>query len=787
MPPPGKEPSEAVRTTRTASRTWLFRGFAILAPVVLLLAAEAVLRGMGKRRPTEFWLPADQPGFIQANPAFAATYVGDVLARMPRPIQIARQKPAGIVRVLVLGESAALGDPEPAFGMPRFLEAILESRYPGRRVEVVNAAITALNSHALRRIAADSKSLGADFWVVYPGNNEVHGPFGPANGPTGKVPPLSVVRASLALRDTAIGQLAFGFMGSGGGSEGNMSLAPRWAGLEMFSENRVGADDARLSAVWHSYRENLADIVRIGTESGAQVILGTMAVNLPDSPPFASSDAGDTNSATYKEWEAASAKAGEHDEKGEWPNAVEEWTRAATLRKDHAETVFHLGLAKLNARDSAAGRKDLERARDLDTLRFRADSRIIELTREVASAAAASGKVTLVDADRELKGSDPYRPPGADIFYEHVHLRPEGNYQLARMFADAIGTKLAGGNSTNTPSLEQCQTRLGWTPQGEARIWTQIRSLCQRPPFSLQSHSEARARYLDDRITEANTTARRVGLNGSVRALETTLAQHPEDWQLGEQLARQYHAGRRWTNALPLWKRVVMAAPNNVMAWHNLGEAFSKTGDKDSASAAFAKALDIRPDFVDASISLGLLFGDSRQMEAALRSFDQALRYDPTHMQARINRALTLEAMGRYDEAVAELLRAGAEHPESAIAYSRLGEVLSARKNYTGAVDAFQEAVRRDPSNAALLQRLAGELARAGRPEQSEALLRKAVDADPNLVSARVDLGVALARQMRFSDAIVEFEAVLRLQPGHPTAQTYLERARSMMATKRQR
>jgi hypothetical protein len=42
---------------------------------------------------------------------------------------------------------------------------------------------------------------------------------------------------------------------------------------------------------------------------------------------------------------------------------------------------------------------------------------------------------------------------------------------------------------------------------------------------------------------------------------------------------------------------------------------------------------------------------------------------------------------------------------------------------------------------------------------------------------------VALARQTRFADAIVEFEAALRAQPGNASARTYLERARSMLST----
>lgn len=120
--------------------------------------------------------------------------------------------------------------------------------------------------------------------------------------------------------------------------------------------------------------------------------------------------------------------------------------------------------------------------------------------------------------------------------------------------------------------------------------------------------------------------------------------------------------------------------------------------------------------------------------------------------------------------------------PQSTLPCVRLGELLSARKEYAGAVAAFEEAARREPANLGVLQRLAGELGRADRPAQAEAVLRRAVQADLQNASVRIDLGVALARQTRFADAIVEFEAALRVQPDNASARTYLERARAMLS-----
>ena len=781
MPPDGPPASVVTCASPDSRRAWLFRGLALVAPVVAVLGIEWALRWSGHHRPTAFWLDSGD-GMLRANPAFGAAYVGETQARMPRPLKIRQQKESGTLRVLVLGESAALGDPEPGFGMPRFLQAQLETRYPGRKIEVLNAAITALNSHALRRIASDSIRLGADVWVVYPGNNEVHGPFGPASNPLGKAPSLAVVRTGLLLRSTALGQWIFRIQeGQGDG----LSLAPRWAGLETFSKSPIAADDPRLEVVRESYRRNLTDLVRFGVESGAQVLLGTMAVNLPDCPPFGSLPL-EGSPQILSQWKDLADRGRAQDAAGDWSGAVESWSQAVALAPRHAESRFQLGLARLNAGDGTRGTSDLEAARDLDTLRFRADSRIVAITREVA-AAAASPRVLLVDAAAELKGEDPQRPPGADLFFEHVHLRPEGNDRLARLFAKALVMGLAEGTPSSASSATwatetACRTRLGWNSHAGVRLWTQVRALCQKPPFSFQSHKEARDRFLDDRLAEANMEARRAGLAASIQALESAVTRHPTDWHLAEQSARLLRQGRRWTNAIEAWKRVVQEAPDHVVAWHFLGEAQAQTGDRRAAVESQSRALALRPDFVEAALALGQLYGELGRFQESISVFDQSLKRDPRNLEALINKALTLEAMGRRAESVPLLSLAMTEHPQSTLPCVRLGELLSARKEYAGAVAAFEEAARREPANLGVLQRLAGELGRADRPAQAEAVLRRAVQADLQNASVRIDLGVALARQTRFADAIVEFEAALRVQPDNASARTYLERARAMLS-----
>lgn len=158
----------------------VFRIGLLLLPFLLAGAMELGLRLAGWGYPTSFFLAIQQAGqrVLVENPQFGWRFFPSSLARAPLPLSLTAAKPAGVCRIFVFGESAAMGDPEPAYGFARQLEQLLQARHPEKKVEVVNVAMTAINSHVIREIARDCAPLGADAWVIYAGNNEVVGPFG---------------------------------------------------------------------------------------------------------------------------------------------------------------------------------------------------------------------------------------------------------------------------------------------------------------------------------------------------------------------------------------------------------------------------------------------------------------------------------------------------------------------------------------------------------------------------------------------------------------------------------
>jgi hypothetical protein len=142
----------------THLRKWLFRVLAgIVLPFLALILLEVALRLGGYGYSTGFFKPMQIGGreWLVENDSFGFRFFPPDIARMPAPLRMPVKKPPGTYRIFIMGESAALGDPEPAFGAGRYLEVLLRERFPNAKFEVVNVAMTAINSHAILPIARD--------------------------------------------------------------------------------------------------------------------------------------------------------------------------------------------------------------------------------------------------------------------------------------------------------------------------------------------------------------------------------------------------------------------------------------------------------------------------------------------------------------------------------------------------------------------------------------------------------------------------------------------------------
>jgi len=126
----------------------------ILVPLVILGGAELGLRLAGYGYATSFFLPTRINGhdFYVPNAKFTFRFFSARLARPSLPIRMAADKSTNAYRIFLFGESAANGDPDPTFGMGRYLQVLLGE--PGKVVALEEGQIAQFAAQRLGEIGA---------------------------------------------------------------------------------------------------------------------------------------------------------------------------------------------------------------------------------------------------------------------------------------------------------------------------------------------------------------------------------------------------------------------------------------------------------------------------------------------------------------------------------------------------------------------------------------------------------------------------------------------------------
>ena len=180
----------------------------VFIPLFMLGAFGIGLRLAGYGYDTHFFrqIQINGHGFYVPNEKFSYRFFPPAIARTATPFRFSAEKATNSYRIFLLGESAANGDPDPTYGMGRYLQVLLRERYPGTEFEVITVALTAIDSSTILPIARECARHQGDLWLIYMGNNEMVGPFGAETSYGLHAPGLGVIRTILAIKTTRIGQ-----------------------------------------------------------------------------------------------------------------------------------------------------------------------------------------------------------------------------------------------------------------------------------------------------------------------------------------------------------------------------------------------------------------------------------------------------------------------------------------------------------------------------------------------------------------------------------------------------
>ncbi len=748
MPDVPKGSPAMARDGRAGLRLWIFRITALVAfPALLLAGGEAGLRLAGVGHPAGFTLECDADGrdaFCENN-RFTWRFFPPQIARTPLPFAVPAAKPEGTVRIFILGGSAAQGDPEPAYGFSRILGAMLRERHPGTEFEIVNTAVTAINSHVVLPIARDVARRSPDLFIVYLGNNEVVGPYGAGTVFAPVSPSLALIRAGIFLRGMRAGQVLERLLQPGGGSEGTAE----WRGMEMFLERQVPVDAPGLQSVYAHFEDNLGDIIEVARGAGAPIIVSTVGVNLKDSAPFASQHRPDLSAEEEGEWERLYRAGSELEAAGRHREAIAVFRKALGLDGRFAALHFRLGRSLLALGDEETARSHFSEARDLDALRFRADSRVNETIRVLAGDRETEG-VFLHDAAAGFAAGSPDGIPGEELFFEHVHMTFHGNYLLARGLLPQVERALQRrvGEAVSErplPVEEEVERMLAYTGADRRKVSAEVLRRLGQPPFTNQiNHAEQKALWEE----------RGAALDSFLQpaALEKAAA---------------------------LYREALGPRGNDPVLLFRYGLLLEKMGRPDLASVQFRSVVQILPNYFEAREKLAAALVQMGRLEEGVAQCREALRLMPHFDQAYYTMAFALASLGRFEESLVayeELLRLD---PASTVRIgNEMGRILVRQGRYATAAEIYNRAVAYNAAhrdrpipdlrfNLAYVYRKLGRDVAAGTELRAAAeSYRRKLDDAPESSVLHMALGRTLAAQGDPAGAISHYRRAAQLAPG---------------------
>lgn len=552
----------------------------ILLPFLLLGLIEFSLRIIHYGTEYPLFIPAKNfPDYIQPNPEIIKRYfppgapVPDV---SPDTQYIKKIKPENEFRIVIQGGSTAAGFPFGRFGS---LKGMLDERfkrlYPDKNIEIINTAMSAVNSYTLLDFTDEIIALKPDLILIYAGHNEFLGIMGVGSTFASKGGRLATL-LSLKLKNFRIFQLLqkliYGI---------NKQPEKKFSTKRTLMARIAKEKDIPLSSpLYHSgvnqFQKNLNDILNQYQQHHIPVILGTLVSNEKDQPPFASSSSTDVN-------------------------------KSADLAYLTAQKMFQKGYNK-------QARKMFQLARDLDLLRFRAPTgfnKIIQTEAKIHHAYIADVESTFVK-------HSPEQIPDSTLILEHLHPNLKGYFYLAKAFSDAIIiNRLLPEPIKSTPGNFNFQD----IPVSKSdRLYGlyKIKRLKSGYPFTTHPISVPMPQ---DNSLESIALRKRI---------------KGEPWlAIQQKLLTEYQKQNDFKEAAKIAARITDAIPEQHQSAYIAAQLYSKVNDIDMAIYYHKKALLIKPDYIPYLFSLAQDYYKKKDFITSLSTLQRILRLNSNNKTAK--------------------------------------------------------------------------------------------------------------------------------------------------------
>jgi len=643
-------------------RLFILVTFVVLFLLVVII--EIILRLSHYGQDYDLVISTTKSGkeYFRINPKVGLRYFDRERYSLPEVVadDFTVRKGQNSLRIFVLGESTSAGFPYQYNLTPsHLLQKQLESIFPGRNIEIVNASLTATNSYTVLEFISELVDYKPDVFVVYSGQNEFYGALG-----VGSTISLGherwLIRAyqkfrsfkTFILLENAVEDLWFWINGQ--------NVAPERGTLmqQMTKERAIPYQGDLYRKATDAFERNLKAAIEIARESHIPIIFSTLVTNERSLPPFVSMHQESLSDAQQAEasslFELADKKPAENE------RAAEFFRKSISVDSMWAMAYFKLAecydaMGKFDSAKTAYGK-----ARDMDGLRFRAASEYNQIIRTLAK----PPDVVVADVESTFRAQSPNGILGKELLWEHVHPRLQGYVLLSRTWCQALG-QLSIFSPDERQKLSQSISdsllfaSVRWTALDEEIGAVTMETLLHRWPFTettsttetipsddvqrvAQMFTKRSLRWSEAHYELADTYIRKKDLLGAVKEYYAVSAMYPDNPFPPMRIGDLYTLLRDYGKAEESFLSSLSLAEDQFVRY-KLGVLYLRGGVPDAAIEQISKAFDVnahsrvqfpREEYEEAKFYYALALYQSGRNEESLEALATILRQNPSALNA---------------------------------------------------------------------------------------------------------------------------------------------------------
>ena len=188
--------------------------------------------------------------------------------------------------------------------------------------------------------------------------------------------------------------------------------------------------------------------------------------------------------------------------------------------------------------------------------------------------------------------------------------------------------------------------------------------------------------------------------------------------------------------AVEKFKKAIDLKPDFIEAYFNWGYSLNKLGKYEKAAEKFKKAIELNPDFSAAYFNWGISLGGLNKYEESGEKFKKAIELKPNYPDAYLNWGISLDEFKKYEEAIEKFKKAIELNPYFSEAYFNWGISLIKLEKYEEAIEKFKKAIELKPDYAKSYFNWGFCLGKLFKYKEAIEKLEKAIELKPNYLDA---------------------------------------------------